>query len=155
MQKSVMRRITDQPREVLRYLPDENARWLVKFNRVELLCAPLGPLANVRDYVTKHTEHVAKISGVREVITTRNEFISDQTMYAAIAISNWYFDSFIYLMSKNCIPEEIKFADLLDGWLNQRIKNYPNFVFPKNHLLEIDSNCVRSESSLETVLRVN
>jgi hypothetical protein len=154
LQKSVLRRMTGQPREIIRFSSEASARWSAELNRVESLCAPSGPLENFRDYASKHAEHVARIAGVLEGFTTGNEFVSDNTMYAAIEIAHWYFDSFIYLMNKNCIPDEFKLADLLDNWLSQRIHNYPRFILPKNHLLKFGPNCVRSKSSLEKALSV-
>ena len=154
LQKAVWRRITGQPRDIIRFSPEASARWSAEFNRVESLCTPLGPLENFRDYASKHAEHVARIAGVLEGFCTGDAFVSDQIMYAAITIANWYFDSFIYLMSKNCIPEEIRFADLLDGWLNQRMHDYPNFIFQKNHIQKFGPNSVRSKCSLEKALDI-
>lgn len=73
-------------------------------------------------------------------------------MYAAIQIACWYFDSFIYLMSKNCIPEEAKHADLLDGWLNNNKSRWNNYVFQKNHILKYGPNCIRSKILLDKAL---
>lgn len=154
LEKSVLRRITGQPREVIQFTPEASARWSAEFNRVESLCAPFGPLENFRDYASKHAEHVARIAGVLEGFTTGNEFISDQTMYAAIVIANWYFDSFIYLMNKNCIPEEVKQADFLDDWLNENKFSWGNFIFPKNHILKYGPNCIRSKFYLDRALTI-
>lgn len=152
LQKSVLRRIVGEPRYILQISPEARARWSSEFNRVESQCTQFGPLENFRDYASKHAEHVARIAGVLEGFTTGNEFVSDETMFAAIQIACWYFDSFIYLMSKSCIPDEVRFADLLDNWLNQRMHNYSNFVFPKNHILKFGPNSVRSKHSLEKAL---
>ena len=152
LQQSAKRREMNQARQCIRFSPEASARWSDEFNRVESMCAPFGPLVNFRDYASKHAEHVARIAGVLEGFTTGNEFVSDQTMYAAIQIACWYFDSFIYLMSKNCIPEEAKHADLLDGWLNNNKLRWNNNIFPKNYILKYGPNCIRSKVLLDKAL---
>ena len=72
LQKSVMRRITGQPREIIRFSPEASARWSAEFNQIEALCGPLGSLVNFRDYASKHAEHVARIAGVLEAFYTGN-----------------------------------------------------------------------------------
>ena len=152
LQKSVMRRITGQSREIISFSPEASARWSTEYNRIESLCGLQGSLAHFRDYASKHAEHVARVAGVLEAFCTGNDLISDQTMFSAITIACWYFDSFIYLMRKSFIPEEIRLADLLESWLNQKRLNYPNCVFPKNHILKFGPNSVRSKNSLEKAL---
>ena len=152
LQKSVLRRTTGQPREIIQFSPEASARWSAEFNRIEALCGPLGSLVNFRDYASKHAEHVARIAGVLEAFCTGNDLISDQTMFSAITIANWYFNSFIYLMSKSSIPEDVKQADVLDSWLNNNKLQWQNFVFPKNHILKYGPNCIRSKTLLERSL---
>lgn len=154
LEKSVLRRLTGQPRDIIQFSPEASARWSAEFNRVEALCGPFGSLVNFRDYASKHAEHVARIAGVLEGFCTDNYVVSDSTMYAAICIANWYFDSFIYVMNQKCIPEEIAHADLLDSWLNNNMIHWNNFIFPKNHILKCGPNRVRTRILLDKALMV-
>ncbi len=152
LQKSALRRVTGQPRNVIKFSPEAHARWSAEFNRIESQCAPHGPLVNYRDYASKHSEHVARIAGVIEGFSTGNQYISDNTMYAAIQIANWYLHSFIFIMNKSYIPDEIKCADLLGRWLNENKHFFRNCTFPKNYILKFGPNCIRSKKSLENAL---
>ena len=152
LQLSANRRINNEPRVCLQFSPEAKARWNDEFNRIETLIAPNGPLVNYRDYASKHSEHVARIAGVIEGFSTGNQYISGSTMYAAIQIANWYLYSFILIMDKTCISDEIKSADLLDRWLNENKCFWINYVFPKNHILKFGPNCIRSKKLLENAL---
>lgn len=154
LQQSISRRSMNQPCKGISFSPEAQAKWNLEFNRVESLCMPFGPLENFRDYASKHAEHIARIAGVLEGFCTGNDSVSDSTMYAAICIANWYFDSFIYVMNQKCIPEEIAHADLLDSWLNNNMIHWNNFIFPKNHILKCGPNRVRTRILLDKALMV-
>lgn len=152
IERSIKRRNTNEPRKCITFSPEAQARWNAESDRVEHQSGPLGSLKNYRDYTSKHAEQVARIAGILEVFTTENEIISDNTMYAAICIANWYLDSFVYLMGSNNIPDDVVNADLLHNWLIQNSCRWINYCVPKNHILKFGPNPIRNKSSLDDAL---
>lgn len=152
LEKSFERRENSRERICLTLSPEARVRWNEEYNRVEGNMGPLGVFNNFKDYASKQLEHVSRIAGILEGFVTGSSFVSDETMLAAIQIANWYFHSFINLMSDNALPEQILDANLLWIWLGKNYLQYPNGVFNKNQILKFGPNSLRSKSRLNRAL---
>ena len=154
LEQAFERRENSRARICLTLSPEAKFRWNEEYNRVEGNITPLGPLKNFKDYASKQLEHVSRIAGVLEGFVTGGSFVSDETMFAAIQIANWYQDSFIHIMSDNALPEEIQDASVLYSWLENNYMRWVNGVLPKNHILKFGPNQLRNRDRLNRALGV-
>lgn len=152
LRKSIERRVEKDKRYCLTLSPEASARWHAEYNRIEGMINPLGPLKEFRDYASKQPEHIARIAAVLEVFTTGTLQISEHTMYCAIMIAQWYFDSFIQLMKVDTIPEEIQDANLLHGWLAHHASKIPMSGVKKNIIRQYGPNPLRNRERLNRAL---
>ncbi|WP_338883761.1 YfjI family protein [Aeromonas hydrophila] len=152
LRKSIERRIDKGQRLCVTLSPEASGRWHAEYDRIEGMINPFGPLKEFRDYASKQPEHIARIAAVLEVFTTGKLQISDRTMYCAMMIAQWYFDSFIQLMKVDTIPEEIQDANLLHGWLAHHASKIPMSGVKKNIIRQYGPNPLRNRERLNKAL---
>ena len=152
LEEAFERRENSRVRTCLTLSPEAMFRWNEEYNRIEGNISPLGPLKDFKDYASKQLEHVSRIAGILEGFVTGGSFVSDETMFAAIQIANWYLDSFIHIMSDNTLPEAIQDANVLCSWLEHNYLRRINGVFPKNHILKFGPNQIRNRDRLNRAL---
>lgn len=140
-------------RKCLRLTPEATSRWNHQYAHIESQIGPLGQLKPYRDYASKFMEHASRIAAVLEGFCTPNaELISDQTMYAAIAIANWYFDHFIQQMKMLDKQEEPSNAALLLEWLSKNMGLNGGAVYKKNDILKFGPSKLRNKRTLDAAL---
>lgn len=154
IEQSFSRRDSDINRICLTLSPEASVRWNDEYNRIEGMITPFGALNNFKDYASKQLEHVSRIAGVIEGFMTGGTVVSDMTMYAAISIADWYLCSFVHLMSKNTLPEEIMDANTLYSWLGINYLQWTNGCIPKGHILKFGPNSLRSRERLNRALDI-
>ncbi len=152
LRKSIERRVEKGKRYCLTLSPEASARWHAEYNRIEGMLNPLGPLKEFRDYASKQSEHIARIAAVLELFTTGKLQISERTMYCAIMIAQWYFESFIHLMRVDTIPEEIQDANMLYGWLANNACQHSAWGVKKNFIRQYGPNPLRNRARLNKAL---
>ena len=140
-------------RKCLKLTPEAASRWNQQYVAIELSIGPLGKLNQYRDYASKFMEHVSRIAAVLEGFCTPNaEFISDQTMYAAITIAHWFFEHFIQQMKKLDKSDEPSNADILRSWLARNVGANGGAIFKKNDIRKFCPNKLRSKQALDAAL---
>ena len=154
IEQSFSRRDSDINRICLTLSPEASVRWNDEYNRIEGMITPFGALNNFKDYASKQLEHVSRIAGVIEGFMTGGTVVSDMTMCAAISIADWYLCSFVHLMSKNTLPEEIMDANTLYSWLGINYLQWTNGCIPKGHILKFGPNSLRSRERLNRALDI-
>jgi len=104
---------------------DENAQsvWINFLNEVEEYLGGDGIYSGIRDVASKAAENVARLACCLHVFTMPNHNLIDRkTMADACALMRWYLNEAVRFGRAAEVTEEMRNAELLEGWLVQKYK---------------------------------
>lgn len=104
---------------------DENAQsvWINFLNEVEEYLGGDGIYSGIRDVASKAAENAARLACCLHVFTMPNHNLIDRkTMADACALMRWYLNEAVRFGREAEATEEVRNAELLEGWLVQKYK---------------------------------
>lgn len=99
----------------MKFSPEAQARWNNEFNRIELMCAPLQPLYNYRDY-DPNTEHARLAEFVEALVQAMIMYQTRQCMQL-FKLHVGIYSVYLFDEQKIAYPKRPS-MQILDGWLN-------------------------------------
>lgn len=104
---------------------DGNAQetWIQFYNEVEEYLAGDSIYSGIRDVASKAAENAARLACCLHVFTMpNNRLIDRKTMADACALMRWYLAEAVRFGQVADVTEELRNAELLEGWLVQKYK---------------------------------
>jgi hypothetical protein len=104
---------------------DENAQsvWINFLNEVEEYLGGDGIYSGIRDVASKAAENAARLACCLHVFTMPNHNLIDRkTMADACALMRWYLNEAVRFGREAEATQEVRNAELLEGWLVQKYK---------------------------------
>ncbi|WP_188064037.1 YfjI family protein [Sphingobium sp. KCTC 72723] len=104
---------------------DENAQsvWINFLNQVEEYLGGDGIYSGIRDVASKAAENAARIACCLHVFAKPNHNLIDRkTMADACALMRWYLNEAVRFGRQAEATQEVRNAELLEGWLIQKYK---------------------------------
>lgn len=104
---------------------DDNAQetWIQFYNEVEEYLGGDSIYSGIRDVASKAAENAARLACCLHVFTMPNhKLIDHKTMADACALMRWYLAEAVRFGQAAEVTEELRNAELLEGWLVQKYK---------------------------------
>ena len=93
--------------------------WIEEFNRSENLCAPGSEYSGFGSVVSKHSERIARISGVLTVFEGSGLTVNEETMFSAIELGKWHMQESIRIIGAGSLKPETNDALDLIEWFRK------------------------------------
>lgn len=125
-------------RQLLKFTPEAQERWIQIFNHVESQLSFTGTLYAIKDYAAKYPENLARVAAIFHYFQGKDGDITLETLNQASTICEWFLQEFQRLFSPPPpmpqVPQFYLDANFIESWLiRQFIKTGVYFVF-KAHI---------------------
>lgn len=135
----------------LKLSPEATITWKEYGDHVEKLCGPNGEYEDIRAFVSKASEHVARLSGILTVFENENEtIISDEKIRSAVQLVDFYLSEILRLNDLAKIAPRLKKAKKLLDWA--RVSN--RRVLSRREIMQYGPNELRSKEVIDQVFDV-
>lgn len=143
-----------QPRQVLKFSPEAQARWESQHDHIESAMQDGGYFFNFRDFASKHADKIARLAGLLHFFEGQEGLISLRTLDRAIIICNWFAAEFVSLFAPQpIITQDQQDAFDLQDWLVASFQQSGYSFVRKNDILQIGPNPIRSKARTNAALR--
>lgn len=127
--------------------PDAQVAWTNFYNAVEAQLVPWGYLADVRDYGSRISEHVAKIAAIFHDFQGLDGDVKLDSMERAIEFGKWYLQEFVSIFGDST-PQDALVDDAL------KLHQHLNLMVMRTARLGISKSSLRQRGPLRDRARL-
>ena len=101
--------------------PEARGLLVAAYDEIERAQGHEGTLEGVREWASKAAEHACRIAGVLTLTADPSAHaVTGETMAGALALTQFYLSEYVRLIGSADVPEHIRHAHELLGWLRQK-----------------------------------
>ena len=135
----------------LKLSPEATVTWKEYGDHVEKLCGPNCEYEDIRAFVSKASEHVARLAGILTVFENENEaIISEDKVRSAVQLVDFYLSEILRLNDLAKIAPRLKKAKKLLDWAkgsNRRVLN-------RREIMQYGPSELRSKEVIDQVFDI-
>ena len=124
--------------------PHAKTAWISFHDEVESQLITSGAYHDIRDVASKAADNSARLAGLFHVLKYGAEGkIEKDTFISASRIAKWHLNEARRFFGELSLPDKLKNAQLLDGWLMERFKNFRISSIPRREIQQYGPSCLR------------